>query len=168
MGIDYTYKLVYGFELDEEDVLAPFQHTKKTEGEFHMEDRFDPKTGAKLPAVKVWDKKPTSERWYEVDGKKYDDLDPEEWDSILEEKFGCFVEQMGSFPSGELTRIFHVNQSMNWKDADDYGRITVFNNAMSATLLKELEPKANELKTKLQAFGYEVSEPQVFIATRIS
>jgi Domain of unknown function (DUF4419) len=95
MGIDYTASLVYGFEIDEDDVQRIWRKSEKDPGEFHMEDRFDPKTGKKIKQEKVWDRKPSTKSWYEMNGKKIDDLDFEDWDSFLSEHFGCNVETAG-------------------------------------------------------------------------
>lgn len=168
MGIDYSCKLVYGFEFDQEDVHAIFQKSEKVEGTFHMEDRFDPKTGAKVKQEKVWDKKPHTKTWYEIDGKKFDYLDSEEWDALFEKKLGCHVDTCGSFPSGELTYVFYVNKPINWKNADDYGKVTVYNNVINHAELTELMPKALALKCLLESLGLEPDEPKVFIAVRIS
>jgi hypothetical protein len=168
MGIDYTASLVYGFELDENKVQAIWRKSKKDPGEFHMEDRFDPKTGAKLQQEKVWDRKPSTDTWYEMDGKKIDDLDCEDWESFLAETFGCNVMLAGSFPSGELSYVFHVNESLHYKDADDYGRLTVYNNVISQEELASLTHKAMLLKEKFLNFGFDLDDPTIFIAMRIS
>lgn len=168
MGIDYSFSLVYGFEMSEEEAEAPWKKTEKNPGKFHMEDRFDPKTGAKRPPVKVWDINPSTESWLEIDGKKYDEPDPEEFDEILAKKFGCNVEGFGSWPSGELTKVFFVNKSVGWKEADDYGRVTIYNNTIPTKDLEKLVPKAIALRDKLREAGYKVGEPEIFIATRIT
>src|SRR5271157_2382087 len=108
MGIDYTANLVYGFEIDEDEVQGIWRKTEKDPGEFHMEDRFDPKTGNKIKQEKVWDRKPSTKVHYEIDDKRIDGMDFEDWDSFLAEQFGCNVETAGSFPSGELTYVFFV------------------------------------------------------------
>lgn len=168
MGIDYTANLVYGFEIDEDEVQAIWRRTKKNPGEFHMEDRFDPKTGNKIKQEKVWDRKPSTERWFEMNGEKIEDLDFEDWDAFLSKQFDCHVETAGSFPSGELTYVFFVNESLSYKEADDYGHVTVYNNVIDHETLQELIPKAAALKEKLLKAGLKVEEPTIFIAMRIS
>jgi hypothetical protein len=61
--------LVIGFVVEAEDVLKPFEVTVPEKS--HMEDRFHPKTGAKLPPVKVIDAEERVE--YEVDKKRFKD-----------------------------------------------------------------------------------------------
>lgn len=168
MGIDYSCSLVYGFEFDQKEVEGLFCKKNKDPGSFHMEDRFDAKTGAKVAPEKVWDKKPSTEKWYEIDGEKFDDIDSEEWEKILEEKLGCHVEMFGSWPSGELTYVFHINPSVGWKEADDYGKVTVYNNVIGQDELAEMMPEAMKLKSKLKEMGLNPPEPMIFIATRIS
>ena len=53
MGTDYSSALDVGFVLPMEDVLRPF--TRTTPEMFHMEDRYDGKTGERLKPVKVVD-----------------------------------------------------------------------------------------------------------------
>lgn len=169
MGVDYSYYLVFGFEIDEDLALAPFKKQTKDEGEFHLEDRFDPKTGAKTKPHVVWDRKPSKKTWYEVNGEEFsEDFPMEHFDSVVGEFLGCEIESCGSWPSGELTKVFHVNKSMNWKDADNYGRHTIYNNEMSASELPDLIEKAKLLKEKMEKLGYKVKEPTIFIAGRVS
>lgn len=168
MGIDYSFNLCFGFELDCDIVEAPFYKTEQDPGLFHMEDRFDPKTGAKVDPVKVWDRKPSPKRWVEVDGEKCGDMDPEDWERFFRKRFDCNVDQYGSWPSGELTYVFYVNTCQPWREAADYGKVTVFNSVISIEEMPSLMVKALKLKEKLEAHGYNPGEPQVFIATRIS
>lgn len=169
MGVDYSHYLVFGFELDEDQALAPFKKQIKDEGEFHLEDRFNPKTGEKIKPEKVWDRKPSKQTWYEVNGEKFDEDFPyEHFEEVVGELLGCEIQSCGSWPSGELTKVFHVNKSMGYKEADDYGRHTIYNNEMSAEELTKLIPAAQALKEKMEALGYKVSEPTIFIATRVS
>lgn len=169
MGIDYTAKLVYGFEIDQKEVEGIWRRSEKDPGEFHMEDRFDSKTGVKIESAKVWDRKPSTKTWYEIEGKKMDyGFDIEEWERFLGDKLGCEVDACGSFPSNELTYVFHVNKPVHWKEADDYGKVTVFNSIIEHKDILVLMPKAVELKEKLEKLGLEVDEPSIFIAMRIS
>ena len=166
MSIDYTFALCIGFELDKDEVEKPFKLTNKYPGEFHMEDRFDPKTGAKIEPVKIWDKKPKTERWYEIDGVKYDDFF--EMEDVLGKKFDCYVGEYGSFCSGDNTYVFCVNDIGSYKDAGNYGNITVYDKSLTFTDLPDLMAKAYGLRERLQSAGYNPGEPKVFIAQRVS
>jgi hypothetical protein len=168
MGINYTASLVYGYEIDENTVQAIWKKSKKDPGEFHMEDRFDTKTGQKLKQEKVWDRKPSIDTWYEMDGKVVEEPDPEDWEGFLSEIVGCHVTLSGSFPSGELSYVFRVNNSVGYKNADDYGHITIYNNAITQAELGRLMPAAMELKARLQKLGLQVNDPKIFITMMIS
>jgi len=168
MGIDYTYSLCMGFEIPEEKVESPYEREEKFPGIFHMEDRFDPKTGAKLKQEKVWDKKPQTVRWYEFDGQKYTDLDPEQWGDLLSKKFGCHVEKYGCYMTGEFNYVFHVNEPMSYKDARNEGHITFYNESISCDEVFRLLPQALLLQSKLEAAGYNPGKPRIFMAERIS
>lgn len=64
--------LVIGFVTEVEDLMRPFE--VKVPERSHMEDRFDPHTGEKLPKqVRVVDAEETVE--YEVDKKRFKDED---------------------------------------------------------------------------------------------
>lgn len=167
MSLDYSLALCYGFEINQEDAKKPYRRSKKYPGSFHMEDRFDPKTGAKVAPKKVWDHSPSEEKWVEINGEEWEDLDPEVWEAFFEEKLGCHVEEFGSVPSGDLSYVFYVNKPGFYKKATDYGRFKVYGDSFTQTELTELAPKALELKRKLEELGYKLGEPRVFIALRI-
>lgn len=168
MGVSYSLRLCFGFELDYSVVDASFAKHVSDPGEFHMEDRFDPKTGDKVAPIKVWDRKPSKTSWYEIDGQKYDDLEPEELGRLLENKLGCYVEQFGNWSAGELTWVFYVNDPIDWKEADHLGSATIYNNSIGYTHIIALMPKVLKLQKKLEDLGYKPGEPRVFIAQRVS
>lgn len=168
MSIDYSFHLCMGFEIDQQEVENIFVHKETDPGVFHMEDRFDPKTGIKIDPIKIWDEKPSTKKWVEYKGNKIKDLDPEEWETLLAEEFDCYVSQRGSFPTGKLTYVFSVNKPISWKDAENHGHITIYNNAIECFMIDALNQKAFSLKSKLEQRGYKIGDPKVFIATRIS
>ena len=167
MGIDYSYNLCMGFEVPEGTVHAKFRKTEEFPGTFHMEDRYDPKTGTKLEQVKVWDQKPTSVTWYEVDGQKYTDPETECWEDILSEKFGCHVETYGCYLSGELNFVFDVSAQVSYKDARSEGRITFYNESLSCEEVFRLMPAALILQSRLEEAGFKVGKPRIFLAERV-
>lgn len=69
MGINYSISLAVGYVLTYDELFDPF--TVRTGEVAHMEDRYDPKTGAKLLPEKVIDS-PAREAII-VDGKEWDD-----------------------------------------------------------------------------------------------
>src|SRR5271155_695690 len=96
MSISYSFYIRVGFEILTEDLKKAFKHqiVSQEEGTFHMEDRFDPKTGAKLAPVQIWDKKPKTktETWWEIDGEHFQDWEDETMTQVFEEKLGCHVD----------------------------------------------------------------------------
>lgn len=160
MGIDYQFNIGIGFILDREDVVAPFR--VQTEEKFHMEDRFDSKTGKKLAPLKVVDQKATEA--FELDGKTYEEC----WDfyEALGEKLDCSISNQGGYTDGE-TLYITINIEHTGEDDLDSGRVTAgssitFDNVtMSrATLMT--------LSKKLKKLGIEPGTAKVFIQSDIS
>jgi len=171
MSTNYTASLVYGFELYRDEVESIWRNSEKDSGVFHMEDRFSPMTGAKIEPVKIWDRKPSTKIWYEIDGKKIginDLVDPEDWEKYLSKYLDCNVEASGSFSSGDITYLLYVNEPVKYDESDDYGRIRVYNNVIDHKDILELMPDALDLKEKLLKLGLKVNDPSIFIAMRIN
>lgn len=169
MGISYKLRLCFGYEVKEEAAFAPFlkTHTEVKEGVFHMEDRFDPKTGDKVEPEKVWDIKPSKKvtKWVEIGGVRIEDYNALELISQLEDYYECNVETFGSFVSSNAkTLVFYVNEPVLWKDASDYGKFSVYNNSLSLEEISKLTPKVLSLKEKLEANNIKVNEPKCFLA----
>lgn len=173
MSISYSFSLCMGFEVAKEDVLKVFKRSETTEypGEFHMEDRFDPKTGAKIIPVKIWDRAPsnTTNVWYECGDCTWNDsTHPDEITAALEEKFDCYIGQYGDYSAGSPMFVFQVNAPISYREAMNLGRITIYNNSVPVSEVLELAPHAYELKEKLCKAKIYVGEPKIFIATCIS
>jgi len=172
-GVNYDFTLCFGFELDASVVEKNFEvkSVEKAAGSFHMEDRFDPKTGKKLAQVKVWDIEPKTktEKWYIVDGERYEysDMDPENWACLFEEKLGCHVEVSGSYCSGDLTYVFSLNRPATKDEYQDWGNVAVHDPKITLPELELLIPRAKELKAKLEAWGLKVGEPKIFISSSV-
>lgn len=173
MGLSYSLRLVVGFEISKEELNSVLlkQDSCKEEGIFHMEDRFNPKTGVKVNPEKVWDKKPKThtKKWYEINGQTHDfNMDPETLEAILEESFSCHVERFGSYPTGEFTFAFYLNKPASYKEATDTGRYTIYNDSVDVDEVNNLLPKLKELELKLKAAGFNVKGPRVFVAQMCS
>ena len=168
MGIDYRYSLCMGFEIPAAMVEDSYLKEDKIPGTFHMEDRFDPKTGVKLTAEKVWDKKATTVIWYEFDGKSYPNLDPEDWEKLLGSKFDCYVEKYGCYMTGNFNYVFHVNKPVSYKEARNEGHFTFYNESISCDEVFQLLPKVLLLQDKLTAAGWNPSKPRIFLAECVS
>lgn len=172
MGIDYTARLCFGYILSEDKALAPFKKEQVigNQGTFHMEDRWDPITGLPVVPVKVWDIPSTREviEWFEINGNKIEDNDPETIIPYLENLFNCYVENFGDYVSGNRKLVFYVNRPVSYNASDQYGKLTLYNNSISLKQIQELTPKVLSLKTKLMSFNIKVDEPSCFIAMQIS
>jgi hypothetical protein len=167
MGIDCSYNLIFGFELSEEEVKKKFRKTVSNPGVFHMEDRFDPKTGKKLNPVKVWDNHPSKESYLVIEGYEFNEDYDDDFIYLLSKKFNCHVEHNGNFSSGELVYHFYVNEVLfDDKNITKFGRITIYNDSISLDEINKLEPKALILKNKLESEGFKVPKPRVFLAQR--
>jgi hypothetical protein len=74
MSSDYGHYyagIIIGFRISIKKINEVFAHT--TEGVWHMESRYDPKTGKKVGSEKVWELHP--EEYYTLNGIKYDNRD---------------------------------------------------------------------------------------------
>jgi len=65
MGVDYSQAVKIGFLFSIEDIDEKFAVTVPEQ--FHMEERFDPKTGVKITPVKIIDRRET--KIYRVPGR---------------------------------------------------------------------------------------------------
>ncbi len=174
MGIYYSYYLVCGYELEEGEVLAKFLKSKTTkeEGIFHMEDRFDEKTGAKLKQVKVWDKKPVreTETWYVIgdyDSSKtdyWDEIDYEEVLPALEKLFDCKV-TFGFSCTGDNKLYFEAD--IPAEGGYDAGKITISRSSIDVSDIVKSLDKLKTLGETLRSYGFEIDEPTVMIGESI-
>ena len=105
-----------------------------------MEDRFDPKTGAKLKPVKVCDVKPIDNSILIINGEEIDLGDEIEAD--LEKLFDCHVETFGSYCQGELTYCFYLNKPV--KNSTGGHPISIYNDRITVFEVFELQPKLAE------------------------
>lgn len=168
MSTHYSFYLRVGFNVSLEDIKKVFEHKNTTheEGIFHMEDRFDPKTGVKLSPVQVWDKKPKTktEKWWVIDGERFDDWEDDPMAQVFAEKLGCKVDyywQSYNYPDGNAYG-FYLHDPNN-KDEVDEGRFAIHNLSMNYADVCAMQPKLAELKQKLLAMGIDPGEPEVFL-----
>ena len=169
MGIDYGFDLCFGYKVDYEDVinaLATVKHTK-TDGVFHMEYRFDPKTGQKLDQIKVWDVKPIDKKERYINfgdvGFCHGD-DPNILESELAKQFGCNISHFRDYMSCEWDYIlFRLDVNQPHKEDKDYGRMIILKKQITYSEIQELMPKAIELKSKLVEAGINPGELVVIL-----
>ena len=146
MGIDYSVSLALGFRVTQEEIRKVFG--VKQELRFHMEPRFDPKTGARLKDEKVIDQD-------EGVVLMWDGEDIMEFELVeeLARKIGC---------------SYWIDGTTGWSDDRDYilgpdlpeegdgvdeGRITV-GAGCSLSKLLDASFRLNEIKAGLERFGF--------------
>jgi len=160
MGIYYSFNLAVGFICEMDSLTKPF--IVVTEDKFHMEDRFDSKSGAKLEPVKVVDER--SEMTYVFMGKTYENQ--YELREALEEELGCNIYDGGGYSDGKTAYIsvdFETDDS-----GEDYGRVCVGGKATFEEVAKCKE-KCIDLKKALNALGVgSLGEAMIYVSPNIS
>ncbi len=154
MGISYSANIFLGYVMSVEDVQKPF--VIKTEGKFHMEDRFDPKTGDKVKTVKIWDEKPSKGLFYK--GQEFEMH--EGFEELLEELLDCRVTLSGSFCTGDFQYIIHPEMPSPSSGGEDEGRVTFGPSYWFKDFLS-LEIRLKRIKGALQKLGLAPGEPEV-------
>lgn len=159
MGIDYSVNLGIGYILDREDIIAPFR--VEVPEKFHMEDRFDPKTGKKLAPVKVVDEEGGEE--FEYKGERHEDS--YELFQAIGEDLGCNIDNCGGYTDGETIRVT-LEIETDDSGVDD-GMFTV-GGAASFDDVTAKRAELKELKKRFKKLGIDLGEPKVFPAWDIS
>ena len=128
-----------------------------TPGKYHLEDRYDTKSGKKIEPEKVWDEKPTKnvESWYEIDGHKFD-CDYYEFIGELEEQLGCQI-----IDNRDDSCYISI---LTDEDLYDCGNIMTCGKISVSKLQTKLE-ELNVLKTKLESYGIKLKEAEIFIGS---
>lgn len=160
MGIDYSFNLAVGFIVDTEDFIKPFR--TMNEEKFHMEDRFDPKSGKKVGQEKVIDQE--AEEAYTYKGKTYEEQ--YEFLEALCEDLGCTVDDGGGYSDNEKVYIsvdFETDDS-----GQDYGRVCV-GGAATFDEIAKCKKKCADLKKALNKLGVSsLGEAMVYVSPNIS
>lgn len=159
MGIDYSVNLGIGYILDQEDIIAPFR--VEVPEKFHMEDRFDPKTGKKIAPVKVIDAEAGEE--YEYKGERFEDT--YELFERLGSELGCDINNCGGYSDGETIRVT-LDVDTDESGIDD-GRFTV-GGAAKFDDVTALRAQLTKLKKDFKKLGIDLGEAKVFPAWDIS
>lgn len=169
MSTNYSFYLRVGFQVPTQELKKRFQHRQETkeEGVFHMEDRFDPKTGAKIDPVKVWDKEPQAhtDTWWVIEGERFEDWDDESISALLEEELGCGVDAYWqSYRSNDgWSYGFYPHPHNNKTKMGDGNKFRIHNTNMDYSDVVAMQPALEELKQKLQDLGINPGEPKVFL-----
>lgn len=158
-----------GFELSEEEALAPFFHQEviKEEGFFHLEDRFDPKTGIKVAPAKVWDRQPkiTKNKWIEINGERSEEWDPDcltvDFKQLIDLP-DCRVDYVFQCLHGTSSYVFYPH--LPGDEGIDTGRVHIYNAEMPYAEVWALKPKLDLLRDRMLQIGWKVGEAKVFLA----
>lgn len=163
MGIDYSFWLDIGYKIDSSSL--PESMLKVTEEKFHMEDRFDQRTGKQLPPVKVVDEE-GGETTYVVDGTELEDT--YELAEALAEKLGCEVECEHGYSGEDFALTFSLNLPRTNEDDGDWGRVSagssiLFEEATSSKAQAAMKKLAEDLK----ALGIEPGPAKIMIGRSV-
>jgi hypothetical protein len=144
MGMNWDWSLVVGFVVDTDDLLMPFK--QEVEESSHLEDRFDPYTGAKLSdQVKVIDQK-AGEKYF-LDGVSYDD--ESEFVEALAHEANCEITLHGDFCTGE-GMTYSIEPKRSCQESLTFKEIA------------ELAPEAERIRQVFKVrFGVDLGEPGV-------
>jgi len=161
MGIDYSASLGIGFVVSNDDLLKPF--TVETEEKFHMEDRFDPKTGKKLAPVKVIDEE--GGETYEFEGERYEDT--YELFDAMGKKLGCEIANQGGYSNGETLYVFVDGVEHTGEDDCDDGRFSVGTSVLFDEVARQ-KSALDKLAKAFKKYGIDLGPAKVFVAWDIS
>lgn len=166
MGITYSFFVRVGFEIFDDTLRNHFKcgKTSKEDGIFHMEDRFDPKTGVKVEPVKVWDKKPKTktETWWDIFGERFENWGYEYIIEVIEKNIGCNVDHFWQ-SDGDSSWCFYPHPPNNQEKIGDGSRWTIHNYSMDYQQVCKMQGELQQIKDKLEAIGINPGEAKVFI-----
>lgn len=159
MGIDYTFTLVFGYNIPEDTLRGRFGHV--TEEVTATEHRWDPKTGEKLAPVMVVTK--PAEMFLRLDDVDYEDLT--EFVEALSKKLGCVYAEEGSHWSGGTSFTFGPDIPERDEPFDE-GHVTARGGCYLSDLI-EAGPEIERLAKAFLELGIDPGQPLVRIATLV-
>lgn len=158
MGTHFSSHIAIGYLFTENNLFFPFE--KYTEEVFHMEKRFDQKTGKELSEVKIIDKKSSTVYLFNKKIIKYS-LD------FIEEfckNINCKYSQIGDLNSFKNNIVLSPECKFEpYFSGDDFGNVR-FGDSYKLSDINNSKKELKLLKNKLESFGLKVSEPGVFLA----
>jgi len=166
MGIDYSFSLGIGFTVDPEELSEALRkiHAKEVPEKFHMEDRFDPKTGAKVGQEKVIDEEATI-AWFV--GKEEYEYEQEFLEAFFESR-GMAYSDNGGMSEADVAYIT-VPVKHTGEDDFDGGRVFTGSSILySVATSKSTQSTLKKIKAFLKKLGLDVGEPKIFIESRVS
>lgn len=160
MSINYSAYLAVGFHIPYEDFCKVF--IRKTREEVsHMEDRFDPKTGAKLEPIKVVDEEAV--KVIVFNGQNYDPDEMYELTDALAAYLKCDIDTDGS-SNGDQDYVFTPKYTTDSFYGHDYGRLTV-GGALTYKQVVKLGPVLDALRLKLIKLGLKPGKAVVMVGS---
>ena len=158
MSTYYSAHIAIGYRFVISELLYPFE--KHTTEFYHMEKRFDQKTGEELPEVKVIDKE--SITIYHINNQEfgwYLDFFEELCNHVQ-----CDFSLLGDLNSLESSIVLTPKYTFeSFFPGEDFGKVD-FSNSLKFSDVLNLEPELLLLKNKLQSLRLRVPEPGVFLA----
>jgi hypothetical protein len=157
MGHYVNTDIRVGFRLKYNKAVKPF--IKVVEEQFHMEPRFDPKTGAACQSVKVVDKEASeSFKIGEYEYSSYYDL----FDTLAASchcQWGMMGSMCDDMENNYIAITVKLPKTIKSGDGDRIGGSFKYSDVMRAG------DKLGELKRNLESLGYDLSseEPEVML-----
>jgi hypothetical protein len=150
MSSEYYAGLMIGFRVNIKQIEKVFGYN--TPGKFHMENRYNPRTGRKMKAEKVWDK--GSEFIFVLDGKECYD---EEFFWRLAKKLHVFINTEEVYFGDKVTVYFGPKSCK-----EEHSREA--NGGYSLEQLFSLKEEFNRIKKALRMYGLNPGGPAVFLS----
>ena len=157
MSTDYSFSTTVGFSFSIEEMRKKFGISLPEKS--HLEDRWDPKTGASAPPEKVVDREASD--GFAIDGVEYGDDEYQEFCEALAEKLECEVSlsEMHGEP-GDV--VFGFRDPKRIDDGVDFGHIGTSGGLPVDGIVKQI-PQYRKLDKKLRKLGLRPGKLGVFI-----
>lgn len=157
MGTDYNAGIDMGFVFQRDNLLVKYE--KEIPAKFHMEDRFDSKTGKKLPQVKVIDE--AEYTVFEFNGKTYEE--DEELFRAIAQATKCVYSVFGS---GSLGGSDYVLFGLSGEARNNYG-VDAGNVQMGGEIdvntVVRYAPRLEKLRDRLRKLGLKPRQAEVVV-----
>jgi hypothetical protein len=162
MGVEYSSRVVVGFEFEAEDLENVFAHEQPELS--HMEPRFHSKTGKKLADEKVIDQKSHTIFSLEPADEGEDCLE-----TFCEEHLAgyldCAVHVASDSWSGNVGKIV-IGPHIKTSEEYEFDRMTLYAGCLLKDLLK-LEPELERIRRQLVNLGLKPGAAVVTVVTSI-
>ncbi len=148
MGTEYINDIGIGFPISDEQIPSKFRETKHEVN--HFENRWDPKTGKKLPKEKVIDS--LEEEVYVLDGRSYVTI--HDFLSAVAKPLGCICAEYGDYVDGSL--FYTIELRSVRPDGKESGP-----DGLAVCDLIKLLPKYYKVRNALRKMGIEVQDEPI-------